>query len=333
MNYKISICISTWCRKDNLEKIIELLESQSVSQDEYEIIVCDSSSNDGTIDLMSKLTNKYSNLKYINVPKNVLAAKRNYGINNSTSPIVIFIDDDVFPNKNFIEAHLLAHENVENTVFCGQVRFPEEWVNRSNYYRFRDSRLLNEKHSKLFDNLPFNKIVVMNLSFKKEEIIKKTGLLDERFIGYGGEDTEFGFRIVNSGLKLVYLEDAIAYHKEKSVSIDSYGEKILRAGRDGSKVLNLINPNIINNTNLRFFDSVTIDKKLSYRYKKIFYNLVVNKYFAALVAKFLIMTDSIKLAYIEKLYIYYVAFKYKEGVSLQEEFDLTLNDAKTGWYK
>jgi GT2 family glycosyltransferase len=322
--------MATWCRKDYLSIIIDALEKQTLPQNKYEIMVCDSYSNDGTDLLMNELCAKYKNLKYINTDKNVLAVKRNICIEAAIAPIVVLMDDDVFPTDKFLEAHLSAHKGVKNTVFCGQVRFPEEWVKSSNYYKYRDSCHLNEKHRDVYKNLPFNKIVVMNMSFKKNEILNKVGLFCEKFIGYGGEDTEFGYRIWKSGMKLVYLKEALVYHREKSPSIISFGEKYFRSGRDGAKVLNLINPDILRNTQLVYFEDSLLNKSILFKFKKTIYRIFVNKTIANIVGFFLIKTDRISFLYNAKLYRYYLAYKFKEGKLAQKDMSLPPDDVKSG---
>ena len=41
----------------------------------------------------------------------------------------------------------------------------------------------------------------MNMSMKKDDIIKNNLLFNEDFIGYGMEDNEFGFQIMNAGFQ------------------------------------------------------------------------------------------------------------------------------------
>ena len=67
MSKRISICISTWCRKRLLEEIIHLLQDQTIhGKVDYEIIVCDSYSHDGTKEVMEELCKRYSNIRYLN---------------------------------------------------------------------------------------------------------------------------------------------------------------------------------------------------------------------------------------------------------------------------
>ena len=166
MALKISVAIATWQRKTLLSRLILALEEQTVPRDDYEIIVCDSGSADGTSEMMVELCKRFTNIKYINLPINTLSAKRNEGIRRASAPIVLFMDDDLQPVKPFLEAHLRAHNAGENVVFCGQIRFPAKWIERSNYFRYRDSRHLGHTRPEINHmDIPYMMLVVMNLSF------------------------------------------------------------------------------------------------------------------------------------------------------------------------
>ena len=92
---KASVVISTWNRRELLEKQLESLINQTVEMSEYEIIVCDSGSTDGTKAAVSSLAACHENIRYVEVPVNNPAAKRNKGIRSARADIVILMDDDV----------------------------------------------------------------------------------------------------------------------------------------------------------------------------------------------------------------------------------------------
>lgn len=290
---KLSVLIATYNRKDDLRNILEILENQSMPQDQYEIIITDSFSNDGTKEMVQELQNDYNNIIYIEDCKNILANKRNVGIKMAKGDTIVFLDDDVYPYKeDFLERHYKANINNCNTFFCGQVRFDPELVKKSNYYRFRDDQHL--KDDSINKELKFNKIVVMNLSFKKE-FINTVGYVDERFINYGCEDIEFGFRIFKKGFHLKYLSTAKAIHREKSNSILEYSKKIIKAKNSGQTVLYSICPEIQD----YMFQSVFA--------KKCFVNLLLfNRFNLKLIEHFLLFTNSIKICYNYLLYKYYL---------------------------
>jgi glycosyltransferase involved in cell wall biosynthesis len=235
---RASVTIATWNRREILGQLLEALVHQTVPASEYEVIVCDSDSTDGTREAVSILAAQHANIRYIDVPLNNLAAKRNAGIRAANSEIVIFMDDDAVPETRFIESHVRAHKGTEDVVFCGQIRYPDAWIRRSNYFRYRDSRHLGAARTKIrSDNVPPWMITVMNLSFKRSEIAGKVGDVSEEFKRYGGEDTEFGFRIVAAGIRLVYLPEALVTHYEYGGSIDKYYRKLYVCARDSAPIL------------------------------------------------------------------------------------------------
>ena len=214
-------------------------------REDYEIVVCDSGSDDGTAELMSRLMREFSNLRYVDLAVNTLAAKRNAGLRESRAEIVVFLDDDAVPSPAFAEEHWKAHmvPPRENQVICGGVRFPQDWISRSNYFRFRDSRHLGPARPEVDANdIPYHMIVVMNLSFRKDEILNRSGLVSEEFQRYGGEDYEFGYRVARSGLKIRFAPLALVEHRESGGSIGQYFKKLYITSRDSLPVLYRLAP-------------------------------------------------------------------------------------------
>lgn len=295
----ISILIATYNRSKNLYDIVKILEKQTVNNDQYEIIITDSFSSDNTKDVVLELQKEYTNIVYKQDCKNILANKRNEGIKLSRASIIVFMDDDVYPSdEKFIENHYMANVDNSNTFFCGQIRFDLDLVKHSNYFKFRDDQHL--KNDSIGIDLPYNKIVVMNLSFRKE-FIDKIGYVDERFINYGCEDTEFGYRIVNNGFRLRYLKDAVAIHREASNGIVEYGSKIAKNAMYGKKTLMKINMNVLNDLEYNRFDT-----------KSAFNSFLFNGVFGNIVKNYLIVTDSLRFLYnyyLFKYYLFYINYK------------------------
>lgn len=314
MDPKISICIATWNRSKKLKNIILLLENQSISRDNYEIIIVDSYSPDNTADVVRQLQRVYTNIKYIENAKNVLAVKRNVGVDAASSEIIVFMDDDVYPSKRFIEEHLLANEKSNDTFFCGQIRFEKDSVNTSNYYRFRDRQHLCKKD--IGKKLPFNKIVVMNLSFKKA-YYSIVGGVKEEYVGYGCEDTDFGWRIKESGYSIKYLPEAIAIHKEDSSNIKEYGNKLYKTGLYGSRIFKELCPKGYETTN-RYYNIVGI--------------VLSTKIISFILEKFLLFTDSYPFFYSYYLYKAYLYSQLYRGKKDQKSIKpLNNEDLKKGW--
>ena len=94
---EISIIIPSYKRQKQVNNILENLIKFKPNNLTLEIIICDSFSN---YNLDKFLKNKFEkvSIKYFNIKKNILAAKRNYGINKSSFNKIILLDDDCIPD-------------------------------------------------------------------------------------------------------------------------------------------------------------------------------------------------------------------------------------------
>ena len=240
---RISVTIATYRRRELLERVIRAIENQTIGRDQYEVIVCDSGSGDGTREMMTGLMAEYSNLRYIDLDINTLAAKRNAGIREARAELVVFLDDDAVPAPELVASHLMAHRPGERQFVCGNVQFPPSWVAQSNYFRFRNARHLGPARPEIdLANIPYRMIVVMNGSFRKDDIVAQVGLVSEEFQRYGGEDYEFGYRVARAGLKIRFAPEASVDHYEHGGSIRQYMKKLYIASRDSLPVLYRLAP-------------------------------------------------------------------------------------------
>ena len=240
---RISVTIATYRRRALLEQVIRAVENQSVPRDQYEVIVCDSGSADGTSEMMAGFAAEFPNLRYVDLDVNTLAAKRNAGVRAARAALVVFLDDDAVPAPGFVAGHLAAHQGRERQFICGDVRFPQAWIEKSNYFRFRNSRHLGPARPEVdLEHIPYHMIVVMNGSFRKDDILHQVGLVSEEFLRYGGEDYEFGYRVAKAGLSIRFAPDAQVEHYEHGGSIRQYMRKLYITSRDSLPVLYRLAP-------------------------------------------------------------------------------------------
>src|SRR6266852_2636294 len=92
---KLSIVIPTFNRASTLACTIDRIESQTVSCEDYEVIVVDNASTDDTRIVLEAKSRKYVNLKSLFQPKPGAAATRNAGLRQAVGEIVLFIDNDI----------------------------------------------------------------------------------------------------------------------------------------------------------------------------------------------------------------------------------------------
>jgi glycosyltransferase involved in cell wall biosynthesis len=325
---EISIIIPTYKRVNLLDKILIKLTYEDIC----EIIVVDSDSNDGTQELIDgyrkKLTAK---IKYYNVENNV-SLKRNTGIRESSSKYLIFLDDDCIPTKGFIEHHYNSLVANHSTVNCGDIYFPNELVNKSNYIRYKESRHLKYRYSvdkNIF--LDYRSIVTMNMSIRKSDIIKYNLFFDESFIGYGMEDNEYGCRIINSSMCIKSCQAAIIHMENNDSFI--FCRKIYHTARDGVNRLKTINHNAAMNLNYSFF--FELEYKHKNRFTKlslILFSYLFNVKIAKYTLFFINYFDEYKIMYFPWIYKYVFACYYRLGVKGRKSAYKSVSEVSSKWY-
>ncbi len=234
----ISLIIPTYKREKQVNKILIKLEKQITKFINLEILICDSFSK-YKVKLFPK-NKKNFKIKYFNIFKNNLSAKRNYGIKKAKYKKIILIDDDCIPSKKFLKCYAKDFNKIDQlTILSGVVDYPKKYIAKYNHINYR-----NRTHFKISDiqnkQIEPDKIVAMNLGFINSKYMAKLKYFNERFTGYGFEDHEFGYRYKKNGFKLLQTKAKIL-HDEGKPNINNYVKKYYHLGRDGMK--NLININ------------------------------------------------------------------------------------------
>lgn len=221
MNIQVSVVIPTYNRKEILKETLRRILNQDFSE-EYEVIVVDDLSTDGTYEENCKLQITNCEFKIIKNQKKGRASARNEGIKEARGEIVLFIDDDIWVGKDFIQRHLdcrlqnveLEMENCESEFVVVGAILPSDEVNRKilwNEYITRRYESVVEKMRRESNNLPYGFFLTGNVSLRKS-LIERVGLFDEGFREYSFEDTDLGYRLKQAGTRIVFCEDIVGYH-------------------------------------------------------------------------------------------------------------------------
>ena len=98
---KISVITPTYNEKETLEKCIESLGGQSYG--DFEIIIIDDGSSDGTLEILKNLKRTLSNFKFSRQNHKGAGAARNYGASFAKGEILVFVDADMVFDKDFLK--------------------------------------------------------------------------------------------------------------------------------------------------------------------------------------------------------------------------------------
>ena len=224
---RISVVVPTYNRLDTLRHVIPSLAAQDLRRGEFEVIVADSHSTDGTAEYLAAFAERHPFVRHLPGPYTGRASARNAGIEAARGRIVLFTDADIIASPDLLSRHLAHHERPGVRAVVGM---EVQVVSYEDYLAKRADRgkrlpLHGEKPKKL----SWLYFLTGNASVPKAEL-DRVGRFDEDFTGYGHEDLELGYRLQHAGVPIVYEPNAVDYHWHP-VPWDEQQQKYELAGR------------------------------------------------------------------------------------------------------
>jgi len=203
---KVSVIIPTLNAQDTIGKLLEYLSKQHV-----DILVIDSSSTDGTLEIV-----KEYEVEYIEIAQNEFdhGTTRTLGAKHSSdAEFLIFLTQDALPyNHVSIENLLLPFQDDSVGAVCGrQIPYPNETIFGRH---LREYNYPDRSHLRSYDDrerygikTPFlsNSFAAYRRSTLEEMEFFKEGLIF-------GEDMYMAAKMLQLGYKVAYQADAVVYH-------------------------------------------------------------------------------------------------------------------------
>ncbi len=224
---ELSVVIPTYNRIDTLREVIPSLLAQSLPREQYELLVCDSNSNDGTAEYLAGVAREHPNVRHLPGSYTGRAMARNAGIAAARGRIVLFNDSDIIADPELLATHLQRHGEAQHIAVVG---LEVQVKDLDDYARKRDRpELRGSLHPPTRKKLSWLYFLTGNASVLREDLLR-VGCFDETFTGYGHEDLELGFRLQQAGVTIVYEPRAVNYHCQDVPHGDQL-EKMKLAGR------------------------------------------------------------------------------------------------------
>ncbi len=206
----ITVVIATFNRCDVLKVTLEKLASQSVSVSDFEVLVVDDGSSDGTSKMAEQMMRLLPyRLRYFSHENHGPGYTENRGIREAQSSLVLLMADDIWAEPQLLAQHIKAHLQYpqENIAVLGRVvqspQLPPSNMQK-NWDPFRYERFNGKE---FVDSIYF---FACNISVKRSFLLNN-GMFRERK-GAAHEDVELGCRLGHKGLRILYQAGALGYH-------------------------------------------------------------------------------------------------------------------------
>jgi GT2 family glycosyltransferase len=232
VKHKCSYIMSTRNRAAGLDRCLSYVSKISFS--DWELIVVDNGSTDFTADVIKK-HQQIMLCPLIFVRENCpgLSNGRNAGIKASSGDILVFSDDDCYPDKDFLTKIDEAFENEKHIGYIsGRIELYDptdapvtiKTSARPKYFRPRSY-------------IGSGKVIGANMAFRRD-VIAKIGLFDSRFGAGtslpGAEEQDLSLRASLVGYSGKYCPEIVTFHhhgrKESDINALHRGYNIGRGG-------------------------------------------------------------------------------------------------------
>lgn len=216
----VSIIICTYNRGDSLGDTLQSICNLHVPQElDLEVLIVDNNSRDNTKQIVERFHDEgNARLRYIFEPRQGLSFARNAGIEAAKGEFILFTDDDVIVDPNWLSE--LADAFLQHGADCagGKILpvWPGErpsWLSARNEYALAildygdDLRELKIEDPPLFGaNIAFSRRILQLVGSFNTSLGRMGGKL------YCSEDTEIYARILQSNAKIIYQPRAIVHH-------------------------------------------------------------------------------------------------------------------------
>lgn len=215
---RVAVIIPTRNRRESLARTLAAFERQTCGPEMFEVIVVANACTDDTAAFVTMRREEvpYA-LRIIDRPEPGASAARNAGADRTRAALLVFLDDDIEPSPQFVEAHVEAHRRHGGTAgapcvaigYLPSVLQPEGdlfAIALRSWWEAMFASMRGAGHRYRYTNL-----LSGNFSVPRE-LFHLVGGFDVRYRCH--EDYELGYRLIKAGAEFVFAEAASGVHAD-----------------------------------------------------------------------------------------------------------------------
>lgn len=209
---ELSIVVPVYNVRNYLRECIESILSQDYNN--YEIILVDDGSTDGSERICDEYSGRYANIKTVHQKNGGVSKARNTGINNCRGRYILFLDSDDFLCENCLKKSMQIIKAESPDFLMTQIKVCGE----ENTSEIKNNIIVNsESVIETFNNVV--DVYLWNASIYFADTIKSNNIYFEEGLT-GVEDFDFFFKVLFAANK-IYVTDIcmFTYRVEREGSI------------------------------------------------------------------------------------------------------------------
>ncbi len=211
----VSVVIPVFNRDKFLKKCLNSVFNQTMS--DYEVIVVDDGSTDGTREILDKYARRIK--LYFQENNRGVSCARNQGVELSRGEFVVMIDSDCIADPDWLTELIKPFYQDKNIMIVGGrvVDMPAR-----NYWQ-----MVNNGFNTFVahDSGYIKRVIGCNMAFRREFVLRHP--YNERLKFAAGDDTELCWQCRRHGYKVFYTHQAIVSHSHRNTLKGSIVQQFL----------------------------------------------------------------------------------------------------------
>lgn len=224
----ISVIVCAKNEEENVTKFIPLLAEQNYP--DFEIILIDDASSDGTLDIFEAFEKQYSNIRLVKVANNeAFWGNKKFaltlGIKAAKKDYLLFTDADCYPTSKDWITLMSSQFTMHRTIVLGYGAYEKiagSFLNK--IIRFETMLTAVQYFSWAKMGHPYMG-VGRNLAYKKDEFFNVNGFIDHMKIRSGDDDLFINQAANGKNTAVCYTPESFTYSKPKTSFKDWFTQK------------------------------------------------------------------------------------------------------------
>lgn len=202
----VSIIILNWNGKELTKSCLNAIE-KNTDYPNYEVIVVDQGSKDGSAEMINK---EFNHVKLIRNEKNVgFSAGNNQGFKKSRGKYVYVLNNDTEVLKNWLTNVVKAMENDEKLAAAGSLQISPD--------KLDDVDLMTENEIEEVETVGGAAMIL------SKRVIDEIGMFDDKhFSPIYGEENDWCYRARNKGYKIAQVKNSGVVHIGEATNVKQY---------------------------------------------------------------------------------------------------------------
>jgi GT2 family glycosyltransferase len=250
----ISVIVPAYRAAATIDGCLNALARQTMPRELYEVIVVHDSTTDDDNTLVHVAT--HAGVRVFVQEHAGPAAARNLGVQHAVGEYILFTDADCEPATDWIErmvvplvraeprpraASLASAALLDHTLKDERPASDQPVVAVKGIYRTRQrelvARFVQVEYERKYERMRQQMAVQGSIDFVDtysagylEDVLEESGGFDTSFPVASVEDQELSFRLSKQGYRMVFVPQAVVYHRGHACTVTSYARKKLRIG-------------------------------------------------------------------------------------------------------